>query len=125
MGWFDSLVEKIKALIEWLGRDETQEVIKEVVEVATKVIGVIALFNDEPSNERKREYAWTVMKFLKYSDAETLEKMMELKKTGALDTMEAYEIDAIMGTSVAAFIKKKKVQASPEKDDGYIDWSDS
>jgi len=106
--WFNKLVDKVKEIIEWLGREETKEAIADIVELATKIIAVIGTFNDEPSNERKREYAWAVMKFMKYSDIDTINKMLELKMKGTLDNMEAYEMDAILGTSLAAHIKAKK-----------------
>jgi len=76
---------------------------------------VIGTFNDEPSNERKREYAWAVLKFLKYSDIETINKMLELKMKGSLDTMEAYEMDAILGNTLAAHIKAKKDEKNRPK----------
>jgi len=106
--WFDKLVEKVKDVIEWLGREETKEAIGDIVDLATKIIAVIGTFNDEPSNERKREYAWAVMKFMKYADKDTIAKMLELKMKGTIDNMEAYEMDAILGNTLAAIIKDRK-----------------
>jgi len=107
MSWWDSFMNSIKSIFAWLSSDETQAQIESIVDFVISIIAVVGSFNDEPSNEMKREYGRGILRFFVNTDIETLERGLALKKSGALDKIESHDLDAILGVTIAKFIKEK------------------
>ena len=108
MSWWDTFIQTIKDFFDWLSDEKTKEQLENIANLVFTIITVVGKFNDEPGNETKREYVRGVLRFFKYASVEDLEKALELKKTGALDGLESYDMDALLGVTTAQYIKDKK-----------------
>jgi hypothetical protein len=108
MGWLDDVVKFLKSVLEYLSGPKTTELIGKVASVINIIIFVLDLCHSEIlSNSRKREYAWAMMKFLKVIPLEEFEKIVEAKRSGALDQLEDFEMDAAIGIVLANHVKNK------------------
>ncbi len=111
MGVFQDILDGIRKFAEWIKGGEAADLLEKIADVALMVVSVIDMFNDPLSPDRKRETAWNIMRFLKHAELETLEKIVELKKTGALDKVGPHHIDLVMGIALSSHVREKRRRA--------------
>ena len=114
MSLLETVAAFLKQIFEYLKIDMGQEDIKKIAEVVGIVIRVVGTFSSEPpSNERKREYVYAMTKFLKVIPLEEFEKLVDAKRSGALDKLEDFEMDAAIGVALAGYIQAKPKTVKP------------
>ena len=108
MGFLDEVVKFLKSVLEYLSGPKTTEMIEKIASVINIVVFVLDLCHSEIlSNSRKREYTWAMMKFLKVIPIEEFEKIVEAKRSGVLDKLQDFEMDAAIGVVLANHVKNK------------------
>jgi uncharacterized membrane protein YiaA len=114
MSAFDKIVEFLKQIFEYLKSEKGHEDVAKIAEVVGIIIRIVGMFSSEPpSNERKREYVYAMTKFLKVIPLSEFEKLVEAKRSGALDKLEDFEMDAAIGVALAEYIQAKPKTVKP------------
>jgi hypothetical protein len=113
MGFLDEVVKFLKSVLEYLSGPKTLDMVGKVAAVINVIVMVLDMFSSEPpSNIRKREYTWAMIKFLKLVPLAEFEKLVEAKRSGVLDKLEDFEMDAAIGIVLANHIKNKSKTAT-------------
>lgn len=113
MGFLDEVVKFLKSVLEYLSGPKTTEMIEKIASVINIVVFVLDMFHsEEPSNSRKREYTWAMMKFLKVIPLAEFEQIVDAKRSGVLDKLQDFEIDAAIGVVLANYIKTRNKTAT-------------
>jgi len=113
MGFLDEVIKFLKSVLEYLSGPKTLDMVGKVAAVINVIVTVLDMFASEaPSNIRKREYTWAMIKFLKLIPIEEFEKLVEAKRSGVLDKLQDFEMDAAIGVVLANYIKNKPKAAT-------------
>jgi len=113
MGFMEKLTEIAEKIAEFFSSEKPVKIMENALKAASLVVQIISVFNEEPSNPRKREISRNVFKFLKYATVADLEELIALKKTGDLDDILPHESDAIIGIATGLHVQEKN-NARPE-----------
>ena len=107
---FEKIARYAKAVLGFLMSDEDQDGIPLVVEWAVIVVQIIGSFKNpmELTEAEKRQAARVLLEAGKYISVEQLERMLEIKKTGALDNLQSQTLDLILGDVTARFVAERK-----------------
>lgn len=109
MGFWDKFVGTLKSILDWLGKEENIETVSKIAKTLLSIIMVIGKVSSTPlSNERKRELAHTLLRFFKHASPEQLEAIMQAKRDGFFDGLEAWDMDALIGPATAHYVREEK-----------------
>jgi hypothetical protein len=119
--WYEWIAFQLKSAFQWLWDDDDGDGLPNILEAAMTIVSTISLFNSrEPSDLEKSVAARNVLTFMKFVPRSDLERLVELKQTGALDRMKSAQMDQALGIMTAAHVEDKKgtVLFYPDPDGG-------
>lgn len=113
--WYEWLASQVRSAFGWLFADDDGDGMPNILEVAHTIVSVVSLFNSrEPSDAEKREYARAVLSFSKHATVEQLERIVDIKRQGHLDSLESAQMDMALGTALSVHVHEKKGREVPE-----------
>lgn len=118
MSWWDKVKEFLHKAFEWLGSDQSHEMIDTAAQIMGIIVKVIAAMNREPDAPEKREAARHVLKFVETATPEQLRIIADLKATGTMPKLRSHERDILTGAVIGSTVKQMKDGAETKEIDG-------
>jgi len=108
MGWWDSFINAVKDFFAWLGSEETQESIKNILSMVLIIVNTMDRLNAPLDNRQKPAAVRTVVDFLKYMTPAQRNVFVNLVQNTNFWRIPSHELDAMIGMTIAEHIKNKK-----------------
>ena len=105
---FKKIGEYITSALEFLLSDDDKDGIPLVVEWAAMDVKIVGMINPLDLTDSEKQLAARVLTdFGKHVTVEELERMVEIKRTGAMDNLQNATLDAVVGDATARYMVEK------------------
>lgn len=101
----------IASVLNFLISDEDKDGIPLVIEWALVAVKLIGMFNPVSLTDSEKQVAGRVLvEFAKHVTVEELERLIEIKKTGAFKVISSPMLDMVVGNATAIYLVEKKAR---------------